>query len=333
MSDVTNELRGMAEGAWERLPYLIAAIVVFGAIYLAGIAVRRSIGAVVASRRRSRNVGLVLGRLAQWVTVFIGLLVGLVIVLPTFEPDQLVQLLGIGSVAIGFAFRDILQNFLAGILLLLTEPFRLEDQIRVGEFEGTVEAIETRATTIVTYDGRKIVLPNAWLFTEPVTVNTAFESRRQEYDIGIGYGDDVEVARAAMLRAMRSLEEVLDDPPPDALVYDLAPSSVVLRARWWIRPPRRRDALESRDQVLTAIKQALTEAGVDMPFDTQVILFHDQTDEADGDRAHQREGWPAGQKTPRSRTIAGSIWQAGADLTGANGQATDDPGRRTTDGG
>ena len=87
------------------------------------------------------------------------------------------QVLGIGSVAIGFAFRDILQNFLAGILLLVTQPFRIGDQIVASNYEGTVEDIQTRATFIRTYDGRHVVVPNADLFTDTVVVNTAFEHR------------------------------------------------------------------------------------------------------------------------------------------------------------
>jgi small-conductance mechanosensitive channel len=93
------------------------------------------------------------------------------------------------------------------------------------------------------------------------------------------------------------------------LVYELAPSSVTLRARWWVRPPERRDALESRDRVITAIKRALAENGIDIPFPTQQVLFHDQTEEFDGDRARQREGWPAGRPSasaprPLARVLA-----------------------------
>ncbi|MHC5829262.1 MAG: mechanosensitive ion channel domain-containing protein, partial [Nostoc sp.] len=104
------------------------------------------------NRRYARNLGLVLGRLAQGVTVLIGLFIALSIVIPTFKAGDLIQLLGISGVAIGFAFRDILQNFLAGILILVTEPFQIDDQIVFKGFEGTVENIETRATTIRTYD-------------------------------------------------------------------------------------------------------------------------------------------------------------------------------------
>jgi small-conductance mechanosensitive channel len=211
-------------------------------------------------------------------------------------------------VAIGFAFRDILQNFLAGILILLTEPFRIDDQIVFGEFEGTVEDIQTRATTIRTYDGRRVVIPNGMLFTNAVTVNTAFARRRLEYDVGIGYGDDIAEAKQLILEAIASVEDVLTDPAPDVLMQDLADNSVVLRARWWIEPPRRAEALDYRDRVLTAIKYAFDKHGVDMPFPTQVVLFHDQSEETDGDRHSQREGWPAGTQTvPKPRRFARGI--------------------------
>ncbi len=99
-------------------------------------------------------------------------------------------------------------------------------------FCNTTENIETRATTIRTYDGRRIVIPNSELFTNSVTVNTAFENRRLEYDVGIGYGDDIDWAKYLMLSAMHSVSEVLKDPAPDVLVMELAESSVNIRVRW-----------------------------------------------------------------------------------------------------
>jgi small-conductance mechanosensitive channel len=226
----------------------------------------------------------------------VGLFIALSIVIPSFKVGDLIQLLGISGVAFGFAFRDILQNFLAGILILLAEPFRIGDQIVVNNFEGSVEDIQTRATTIKTYDGRRIVIPNSELFTQSVTVNTAFDCRRLQYDVGIGYGDDIDQAKQLILEAMHSVDAVLKDPAPDALVVALAESTVNIRARWWVKPPRREDALALQDQVLTAMKNRLMANGFDLPFPTQQILFHDQTEETDGDRFHQREGWSAGKQ-------------------------------------
>jgi small conductance mechanosensitive channel len=98
------------------------------------------------------------------------LLIALSIVAPSFHAADLIKMLGVGSVAIGFAFQNILQNFLAGILLLVQEPFQLGDWINVTGLEGRVDDIQTRATVIKTKEGNRVVIPNAVLFTSPVTV-------------------------------------------------------------------------------------------------------------------------------------------------------------------
>ncbi|MEL6902271.1 MAG: mechanosensitive ion channel family protein, partial [Cyanobacteria bacterium J06606_4] len=259
--------------------------------------------------RDTRNVGLVFGRLAQGVLVILGFLIAATIVFPSFQPADAFATLGIGGVAIGFAFKDILQNFLAGILILLTEPFQLDDQIIFGDYEGTVEHIETRATTIRTYDGRRVVIPNAELFTNAVMVNTAYDRRRLQYDIGIGYGDNIAQAKEIILETLRSHDEVLKNPEPEALVVELAGSTINIRARWWIEPPRRADVVASKDWVLENVCNKLVEAGIDLPFPTQQILFHDQTEETDGDRARQREGWPVQPEgeSPRSLNLSRSL--------------------------
>ena len=93
-------------------------------------------------------------------------------VAPSFQAADLIKMLGIGSVAIGFAFQNIPQNFLAGILLLVSEPFQMGDLISVTGIEGNVEDIQARATVVTTKDGRQVVIPNAVLFTNPVAVAT-----------------------------------------------------------------------------------------------------------------------------------------------------------------
>ncbi|HEY9297835.1 MAG TPA: mechanosensitive ion channel family protein, partial [Phormidium sp.] len=308
LSTIWKQLQSMINDFLVLLPSIVLAIVVFFIFFFVGRAVKRLVRNLTRNRRQARNLGLVLGRLAQGAIVLVGLFVALSIVIPSLKANDLVQLLGISGVAIGFAFRDILQNFLAGILILLTEPFQINDQIVFKDFEGTVENIETRATTIRTYDGRRIVIPNSELFTNSVLVNTAFENRRLEYDIGIGYGDDIDRAKQLILEAMHEIQDVLKEPAPDAIVVDLAESTVNIRARWWIQPPRKADTLDLQDKVLTGIKNKLTANGIDLPFPTQQILFHDQTEETDGDRTRQREGWPAGKnQAPKPRSIGGSL--------------------------
>ena len=332
ISKAWDKIQGMINGLIVMLPNIVLALIVFALFWFVARGIKSLVKRLTRRHRQARNLGLVLGRLSQGIVILVGLFVALSIVIPSFKAGDLIQLLGISGVAIGFAFRDILQNFLAGILILLTEPFQIDDQIVFKDFEGTVENIQTRATTIRTYDGRRIVIPNSELFTNSVTVNTAFEHRRLEYDVGIGYGDDIDQAKQLMLEAIHSVNGVLKDPAPDVLVMELAESSVNIRARWWIKPPRRADALDSRDKVITAIKNKLyVEHGIDLPYPTRQILFHDQTEETDGDRSRQREGWPAGNKeVPKPRSISGSLRRLAEMRAQRNGTEAEGKGEGTS---
>ena len=244
-------------------------------------------------RRRGReNLGELLGEFARWGVLLFGGLVVAAIIFPSIKPADLLSTLGIGSIAIGFAFKDILQNWLAGLLILIRQPFTTGDQIVVSGFEGTVQHIEARATLIKTYDGRLVVIPNADVYSKAVTVNTAFEKRRSEYAFGIGYGDDIGRATQVILDALATVEGVEKDPAPDVLAWELGASSVDIKVRWWT-DSRRSNVVLVRSRVVGALKTALSDAGIDLPFPTQTVLLHDQTEEADGDRARQREGWPA----------------------------------------
>ncbi|AUB44186.1 Small-conductance mechanosensitive channel (plasmid) [Nostoc flagelliforme CCNUN1] len=150
ISTAWDKVQSMINGFIALLPNIVLGLIVFIFFLFIASRIKILVKRLTRNRRSARNLGLVLGRLAQGLTILIGLFIALSIVIPTFKAGDLVQLLGISGVAIGFAFRDILQNFLAGILILLTEPFQIDDQIVFKGFEGTVENIETRATTIRT---------------------------------------------------------------------------------------------------------------------------------------------------------------------------------------
>ncbi|HEX2256766.1 MAG TPA: mechanosensitive ion channel family protein [Afifellaceae bacterium] len=244
------------------------------------------------ARRRGRpNLGEVLGGLLRWAVIVLGVLLALTIILPTLQPGDLLAGLGIGSVAIGFAFKDILQNWLAGLLILIRQPFQIGDQIVVTGYEGTVVRIDTRTTDIRTYDGRRVLVPNSEVYTNAVTVNTAYDKRRSEYDVGIGYGDDIPAACSVLLQAVNGAEGVESEPAPDVIPWSIDSSWVRLRVRWWTHS-RWADVVEVQGRVIRSMKEALDEAGIDMPFETSVQLWHDQSEEWDGVRGRQREGWP-----------------------------------------
>lgn len=303
-SKMLEQIDSWLDGFIKILPNLGVAIIFLILAYF----VTRWIGRMITRGARTRdrdNLGEVLGSFARWGLFLFAILLALTIVIPSLSPGDLVAGLGVSSVAIGFAFKDILQNWLAGILILLRQPFEIGDQIVSQGHEGSVERIESRATIIKTYDNQRVVIPNSDIYTDAVVVRTANEKRRSEYDIGVGYGDDMDEAITLIKEALSEVEGVASDPAPEALPWGLDASWVTIRARWWTRSDRA-TVVHTTARVLPAIKRKLDAAGIDMPYETGVMLFHDQTEETDGNREAQREGWPPPKdsQTPRSRRDA-----------------------------
>lgn len=267
----------MINGLIAALPDLILALLIFLCFYYFARRTQLIVIHLTEKRQKARNLGVILGKLAQTGVIVAGLLVTLAVLFPSFKPGDLIQLLGIGSIAVGFAFRDVFQNFLAGILLLLTAPFKIGDQIAVSDFEGTVEDIQTRATTLKTYDGRRVVIPNTDLFTQSVTVNTAFGRRRLAYEIVISYDAEIDEVKRIIQHALYSIDDVLRDPPVDTLVAALGDSGVTLRIQCWTRAPGHTDLLHLQDQILTVLKNRLTEHNIDL-FPSQPMLIKHLTE-------------------------------------------------------
>lgn len=160
----------IVQGAVALLPKIILAVAVFIVFVIAARLFRWGIRRLGEKRGIRRNAATLLAKLVQLGILIVGLMAALSIVAPSFTLSDLIKMLGIGGVAIGFAFKDILQNFLAGILLLINEPFQIGDQISVVGMEGAVDEIQARATLITTPDGDRVVMPNSTIFTNPVTV-------------------------------------------------------------------------------------------------------------------------------------------------------------------
>src|SRR6202051_4343670 len=200
----------MIDSFFGRLPSLIVGVIVFFVFYVFSILLSRVI--LRTTRRHRPNMGVVFARLISAATILLGFLVAFSVVAPSFQAGDLIKILGIGGVAIGFAFQNILQNFLAGLLLLWAEPFRIGDEIKLDSFEGIVEEIQTRATMVKTFDGRRIVIPNADLFTHPVTINTALDIRRWEYDLTLKGMQNLDEIKTLIVKTVSKVPGVLPDP-------------------------------------------------------------------------------------------------------------------------
>ncbi len=168
------------------------------------------------------------------------------------------------SLALGFALKDILSNFISGILILVLRPFELGDQIVVGETEGNVERIELRATQLRTYDGRVVLIPNAEVFTSRIINNTASPIRRSSIQLFIGYDSDLQQVVTVLKNAAQVTQEVLDEPGVSVRIRDLGQDDVVVETRFWT-DSRRSDFVATTSAVRQAIVAALKEASIGLP--------------------------------------------------------------------
>lgn len=268
VSSAVQTITSMINNLIALVPLIAIAIVVL-VLFVIGARITRYIVERIVGRKASKHsLGVALGRLAFIGVVFVGALVSISIIAPSVGAAELFQLLGVGSVAIGFAFRDILQNFLAGILILIRQPFTEGDWIRYEDFEGIVDEISTRSTKISTFDKRLIIIPNGEIFTNAVMVMTAQPNLRTQYEFGVAYESDIAEAVDTILTAVRGTENVLTDPAPDAGVVELAGSSINIRARWWTQTM---DAYSTRYAIMKNVKEALDEKGIDIPFPIRTL--------------------------------------------------------------
>jgi small-conductance mechanosensitive channel len=254
-------IRAMVASLVAALPRLAAALLVIAAFVALGRVLRWLVLRSVQPGRGHESLRVALGRLAYTAAVAVGALVAATVAVPSFTVGGLIQLLGVSGVVVGFAFKEIFQNFLAGILILVARPFTIGDQIAVDSYEGTVEEILTRATVIRTFDRRMVVVPNADLFTKSVTVNTAYPERRIEYDLTLPAGADVDALKHRLTTLLRGggIDGVAPDPQAEVLLIKLAgDGSATLRLRWW-SPSERGEYLTVQDRVLSAVREALRE--------------------------------------------------------------------------
>ncbi|MDN3453020.1 MULTISPECIES: mechanosensitive ion channel domain-containing protein [unclassified Psychrobacter] len=272
---IIDSANDILTGFVERIPYFVASIIVVLIFWFLSIVFKKVVHKLLGSRSRHQNLVKVFQRVGGALIFFIGFMIAMVIAVPGFTPAKLIGALGIGSVAIGFAFKDIFQNLLSGILLLISEPFRIGDQIVSGEYEGTVEDIKIRATTIKTYDGRQVVIPNSDLYTSALTVNTAYKQRRLQVAVGIGYEDDIEAAKAEIIKALDKIDSVSKKATPSVIATGFGGSSIDLMVRWFIEDGTQANKVASIHQVIVGIKNSLDAAGVNIPFPIRTIDLSD----------------------------------------------------------
>ena len=271
-----TQVRGSVQTLWEdfleQSPLLLVALAI---LLLAAIVAKLS--RLIFSRTpgygklRSSLQDLI----EQFITVgvwVLGVLIAATVAFPGVTPGSLIATLGLGGVAIGFAFKDVFENFLAGIFILWKFPFDRGDFIECQDVKGKIQQITIRNTLVRQPDGVLVVMPNAELFKNPVEVLTNWKSRRITITCGVAYGENVAASRKVIEEAVRGCETVEGRKPIEVFADEFADSSVNFKISWWADPTPLGER-QSRDQVVDAVKVALDAADIEIPFPQRTLWF------------------------------------------------------------
>jgi len=184
------------------------------------------------------------------------------------QTTSLVAIFASAGLAIGLALQGSLANFASGILILVMRPIRLNDVVRVGGHNGRVDDVGLFATTLVTLDNEKIIVPNSKVTGDSIINYTTLGQRRGGVDVGVAYGSDVAKVMEVLLKAAGGVEQTLDDPAAAVAFTGLGASSLDFRVFSWSAPA---DFLPMLSGLRTAIYDALNEAGIEIPFNQIVV--------------------------------------------------------------
>ena len=185
---------------------------------------------------------------------------------------------GASALLIGFAFKDIAENFLAGIILAFNRPFNVHDTVKIEDVFGKVAAMEFRYTKISTFDGRNVYIPNSDVLTKPVYNYTEDGFFRTDFILGIAYENDTNKAKKLIQQCLDEIDELVhDDHHINFVVEDeVAPSTVNLKIYIWVSTDDfRRNMLEIRGKVITKTKTLLESNGFNLPAGITELKFYD----------------------------------------------------------
>jgi small conductance mechanosensitive channel len=272
LSPTLDKLRQLAASAFRVLPLALLSLALLWLSWWVARAVFRGMQSLLGRRLTSNLLRDVLSRAVSVVAFVLGAYAVLQVAGLTGLAVTLVGGTGLLGLAIGFAFRDIAENFLASILISIQRPFAMGDFIEINGHRGFVQRVNTRATLIMTRDGNHVQIPNAIIYKNEIINYTANPRTRQEFLVGIGYDDSIPEAQSVVLAVLRDHPAVLQEPEPLVLVEELSASTVNLRVSFWI-DIETFDPLKVRSAVIRKTKSALDQAGISMPDEAREVVF------------------------------------------------------------
>ncbi len=267
-----NSLTSIGKEVITRIPHISGAIVVLIIAYFGAKFGSRITGNVMQKWDKRPSMIDLMQRLVRLAIWGLAITIAAMMVFPGLTPSKALGAAGLASVAIGLAFKDIFQNFFAGIILLWKFPFETGDTIECNDIVGRVEDVQLRMTSIRKPSGELVILPNSELITNAVEVITDQAERRIEVMTGVAYGEDVTNAVEVIQKAMNSIELINHDKDVLVLPTAFGASSIDISLLFWTGS-KLMDERKAKAEVVTKVKAALDEAGIEIPFPYRTLTF------------------------------------------------------------
>lgn len=278
LQNTGNKLLVMGQQTVAALPLFLLALLVFLLFWLLGGWVSRWQNLF---RRISPNyfIANLLGQIAHLLFIMLGLVLALNLLDATALLGTILGAAGIVGLAVGFAVRDTVENYIASILLSVRNPFEVNDLVKIDSFEGNVASLNSRATILISPDGNHIRIPNATVFKAIITNFTRNPERRFQFDVGVDTGQNLLAAQTLAMETLQSMPGVLEEPKPLVLIEALGDSNVQLRIFGWV-DQRQHNFGKVRSEAIRGVKQAFDQAGIVMPEPIYNLRINQQAETA-----------------------------------------------------
>lgn len=249
------------------LPNLLTAILIFIASIYLGRFLSGLLVNVLKGRKADPEVTRLLGQITRWSIIVAGIITALQ---RFFDVTAFLAGLGIIGFTIGFALQNIMQNFAAGVILLVQQPFNVGDAIEVNGYGGTILSINLRTTEMRTFDGLIVIIPNADVLSNTITNYARAKLRRIELPVGVSYGADPAKVRNVILEAIPNVPGFIGEPAPMVVFHTFGGSTLDVSAYFWFDTAKT-NPLAAKDAALELIKTALDKNGIEIPFPITTI--------------------------------------------------------------
>ena len=263
------------EGFWILLPKIVLAIVVLILAFAIARLVKKIVQKKTSERLDDPLLAKFIAKVFQWTIIVLGLAIAMHLVELGGIARGLLASAGVTGIVLGFAFRDIGENLLSGILLAFSRPFNVGDTIESENITGVVKTLDLRNTHIRSFDGKDIYIPNAIIVKNPLYNYTRDGLLRFDFVVGIDQTDDANQARALILEGIETMDGVLKEPAPAVVVEELAKSTVNLRIYYWVNMfEYKGSALELKTNIINQTKEILMDKGFSLPSDIHELKIY-----------------------------------------------------------